>query len=89
MTIRTRFRMALAIKSDPDLGDQPDGERYTALQFAREHDVSETVLHEVLAGKTTSARLEREIDGFIREQLDTFFRHLEEEPPPTGPPVAA
>jgi hypothetical protein len=82
MEKRTLFRIALAVKSDA-------GERYTATDFARDHDVSTSVLWGVLSGQDTSARLEREIDSFIREQLDTFFRRLEEEPPPTGPPVAA
>ena len=63
MRIRTRFRVALAVASDPSVGDY--GQPYTARDFARDHDVSTTVLHEVLRGVTSSARLQAEIEAFI------------------------
>ena len=92
MEKRTLFRIALAVKSD-------EGERYTATDFARDHDVSTSVLWGVLSGQDTSARLEAEIDAFIQTHLTRLLDRLDEpvlEGPntrePNGrsdPPVAA
>lgn len=64
METKTRFRIALAIRSDRE------DERYTALDFCRDHDCSQTALYDVLNGRRTSARLEEAIETFIAEQAD-------------------
>jgi hypothetical protein len=85
MEKRTLFRIALAVKSDA-------GERYTATDFARDHDVSTSVLWGVLSGNDTSARLEAAIDAFIQEHVTVLLDRLadqSEATAPNGPPVAA
>jgi len=76
MEKRTLFRIALAVKSD-------EGERYTATDFARDHDVSTSVLWGVLSGQDTSARLEAEIDAFIKTYVTRLLDRLAE-PVPEG-----
>jgi hypothetical protein len=84
MEKRTLFRIALAVKSDA-------GERYTATDFARDHNVSTSVLWGVLSGNDTSARLEAAIDAFIQEHVTVLLDRLAEpeDTAPNGPPVAA
>ena len=65
MTIRTRFRVALAVAGDPAV--EHFSTPYTATDFANDHNVSTTVLHEVLRGASTSAPLQSEIETFIDE----------------------
>lgn len=62
---RARLRIALEIDSDRT------GERRTIAWFARQHDVGRHAIHQVLAGRTTSARLEEAIESYIEEQLGT------------------
>ena len=74
MKKRTEFRIALAMASE-------QGERYTATDFANDHNVSTTMLHEVIRGETTSARLQEAIDQFITAQMQEVKRHLEQQAP--------
>ena len=62
MKKRTLFRIAVAVHNERVGG-------YTAKDFAEDHDVSATVLYEVLRGRTTSARLDSAINAFISDQL--------------------
>lgn len=71
MEKRTLFKIALAIKSD-------SGDRYTAKDFAEEVGIRRATLHCYLDGQFTSARLDKEIDAFIREQLDEWSEYLAE-----------
>lgn len=65
MTIRTRFRAALAVASDPSV--ERFSTPYTATDFAADQGVSTTALHEVIRGVTTSAPLQSAIKSFIDE----------------------
>lgn len=71
MKMKTRFRIALAIRSDRE------GERYTARDFARDHDCSDTALYDVLKGARTSERLQSAIEDFIAEQADAASLDLQ------------
>jgi len=66
MELKTRFRIALAIRSDP----LPEGERYTVTDFAQDHDCDRRTLYDILNGNRTSERLESAVEDFIAEQAD-------------------
>lgn len=61
----TLFKIALAIKSD-------SGQRYTAKDFAEDVGINRATLHCYLDGQFTSARLDEEVDSFIRDQLSKW-----------------
>jgi len=64
MKTKTRFRIALAIRSDRK------GEQVTAREFAKEHDCSITMLYGVLRGSHTSARLQKAVEEFIAREAE-------------------
>ena len=70
LSTRALLRIALEIDSDQS------GEKRTIAWFARQHDVGRHAIHQVLAGRTTSARLEEAISAYIEEHLgcDAFAR---------------
>ena len=75
MERKTRFRIALAIRSDRE------DERYTARDFARDHDCSKTMLYDVLNGNRTSQRLETAVEDFIADQADRASLDLQAHEP--------
>lgn len=69
----TLFKIALAIKSDR-------GERYTAKDFADKVGINRATLHCYLDGQFTSARLDKEINDFIEQQLSKWEEAPSKEP---------
>lgn len=64
METKTRFKIALSIHSDRT------GEKYTAKDFAEEHDCSPRMVWGVIAGTHHSVRLEDAIESFIAKEAE-------------------
>lgn len=66
---RARLRIALEIATGRE------GRRRTVGDFAEEHDVSTTMLYDLLNGNRTSERLEEAVESFIDEQIGWWLDH--------------